>query len=66
MQGYLIAIYGFSSWAAIVVWRVAVYQVLLATTGIVFLFFVLKNTKRAKKPPEVEHQKDAKGFLQEG
>lgn len=66
MQGYLTAIYGFSSWAAIVVWRVAAYQVLLATTGIVFLFFVLKNTKHAEKPREVEHQKDAKGFLQEG
>ena len=66
MQGYLIAIYGFSSWASIVVWRVAAYQVLLATTGIVFLFFVLKSTKHAEKPREVEHQKDAKGFLQEG
>jgi uncharacterized membrane protein YbhN (UPF0104 family) len=66
MQGYLVAIYGFSSWASIVVWRVAAYQVLLATTGIVFLYFVLKNTKHAEKPREVEHQKDAKGFLQDG
>jgi uncharacterized membrane protein YbhN (UPF0104 family) len=60
MQAYLTAIYGFSSWAAIVIWRIATYQVLLATTGIVFLFFVRKNTKHIEKPREVEHQKDAK------
>jgi len=66
MRGYLIAIYGFSSWASIVIWRVAVYQVLLATTGIVFLYFVLRKTKHAEKPREVEHQKDAKAFLQDG
>ena len=66
MQGYLTAIYGFASWASIVIWRIAAYQVLLATTGIVFLFFVLKSTKHAEKPREVEHQKDAKGFLQDG
>jgi uncharacterized membrane protein YbhN (UPF0104 family) len=58
MQAYLTAIYGFSSWASVVIWRVATYQVLLATTGIVFLFFVRKNTKRAEKPREVEHQND--------
>lgn len=66
MQGYLTAIYGFSSWASIVIWRVATYQVLLATTGIVFLFFVRKGTRHAEKPPEAEHQKDAQGFLQDG
>jgi uncharacterized membrane protein YbhN (UPF0104 family) len=66
MQTYLTSIYGFSSWAAIVIWRVATYQVLLATTGIVFLFYVRKNTKHAEKPREVEHQKDDKGFLQDG
>ena len=60
MQAYLAAVYGFSSWAAIVIWRVATYQVLLATTGIVFLFFVRKNTERAEKPLEVAHQEDAK------
>jgi uncharacterized membrane protein YbhN (UPF0104 family) len=64
--GYLTAVYGFSSWAAIIVWRVATYQVLLATTGIVFLFFVHKNTRHVEKPREVELQKDAKGFLQDG
>ena len=63
---YLTAIYGFSSWASIVIWRVAAYQVLLATTGIVFLFFVLKNTKHTEKPREVEHKNDAKEFLQDG
>ncbi|HZW84692.1 MAG TPA: lysylphosphatidylglycerol synthase domain-containing protein [Nitrososphaerales archaeon] len=44
MQAYLTAVYGFSSWAAIVIWRVATYQVLLALTGIVFVFFVRSAT----------------------
>jgi uncharacterized membrane protein YbhN (UPF0104 family) len=46
MQAYLIAIYGFSSWPAVIIWRVASYQVLLALTGIVFLLFVRKTTKQ--------------------
>jgi uncharacterized membrane protein YbhN (UPF0104 family) len=65
VRGYLTSIYGFSSWASIIIWRVATYQVLLAITGIVFLFFVRKNTRRVDKPHEVERQKDAKGFLQD-
>jgi len=63
MQGYLTTVFGFSSWAAIVIWRVATYQVLLAITGIVFLFFVRKNTSHAEKPHEVNSQKDSNGFL---
>jgi uncharacterized protein (TIRG00374 family) len=66
MQGYLTTVYGFSSWASIVIWRVATYQVLLAITGIVFLFFVRKHTSHPKKPVEVESQKDANGILQDG
>jgi uncharacterized membrane protein YbhN (UPF0104 family) len=66
VRGYLTSIYGFSSWASIIIWRVATYQVLLALTGIVFLFFVRKNTRRVEKPTEVKRQKDAKGVLQDG
>lgn len=66
IQGYLTVVYGFSSWASIIIWRIATYQVLLAITGIMFLFFVRKNTRRVEKPHKVEHQKDDKGFLQDG
>ena len=44
MKSYLTAVYGFSSWAPIVLWRIASYQVLLAITGIVFIFFVRRAT----------------------
>jgi len=49
MKSYLTAVYGFSSWAPVVLWRIATYQVLLAITGIVFIFFVRKATKRSTK-----------------
>jgi len=45
MKSYLTAVYGFSSWAPIVLWRIASYQVLLAITGIVFIFFVRQATR---------------------
>jgi putative flippase GtrA len=44
MKSYLTAVYGFSSWAPIVLWRIASYQVLLAITGVVFILFVRKAT----------------------
>jgi len=44
MQSYLTVVYGFSTWAPVVLWRIATYQVLLAITGIVFIFFVRKAT----------------------
>ncbi len=47
MKSYLMVIYGFSAWAPIVLWRIATYQVLLAVTGIVFIFFVRKATAHA-------------------
>ena len=65
MQGYLTTVFGFSSWASIVIWRVATYQVLLAITGIVFLFFVRKNTSHAEKPREVKSQKDINDSLKD-
>jgi uncharacterized membrane protein YbhN (UPF0104 family) len=49
MQAYLISVYSFSSWASIVLWRIATYQVLLAITGVVFLMFVRKATKRSSR-----------------
>ena len=52
MQSYLVSVYGFSSWAAIVLWRIATYQVLLAVTGIVFVLFVRRATKQSPKAPE--------------
>ena len=66
IQAYLTEVYGFSSWASVIIWRIATYQVLLAITGIVFVFFVRMYAKHVEKPSEVEHQKDAKGFLQDG
>jgi uncharacterized membrane protein YbhN (UPF0104 family) len=51
MKSYLTAIYGFSSWAPIVLWRIASYQVLLAVTGIVFLVFMRKATANSRKAP---------------
>ena len=49
MKSYLTTVYGFSSWAPIVLWRIATYQVLLAITGIVFVFFVRKATRGSSK-----------------
>ena len=60
MQSYLTAVYGFSSWPAVVLWRIATYQVLLALTGIVFLLFVRKTTKRAEHVRDVEPQKNSR------
>jgi glycosyltransferase 2 family protein len=59
MQAYLTAIYGFSSWAAIVIWRVATYQALLAITGIVFTLFVRKATKGSGRMPVLEQPKNS-------
>jgi uncharacterized membrane protein YbhN (UPF0104 family) len=47
MQAYLTAVFGFSSWPAIVLWRIATYQVLLAVTGVVFMVYVRKATKQS-------------------
>ena len=49
MKSYLTTVYGFSSWAPIVLWRIATYQVMLAVTGIVFLFFMRKATAHSRE-----------------
>jgi uncharacterized protein (TIRG00374 family) len=49
LQAYLISVYRFTSWASVVLWRIATYQVTLAITGAVFLLFVRKATKPTSK-----------------
>jgi glycosyltransferase 2 family protein len=44
MAAYLLSVYGFSSWAAIVLWRIASFQVVLAVSGVAFLLFTRKAT----------------------
>jgi uncharacterized membrane protein YbhN (UPF0104 family) len=51
MKTYLTTVYGFSSWAPIVLWRIATYQVMLAVTGIVFLVFMRKATAQSRRAP---------------
>jgi glycosyltransferase 2 family protein len=48
MQSYLLLVYGFSSWAAIVLWRVATFQVVLAVSGLAFLLLVRKSKGPSK------------------
>ncbi len=45
MQSYLSSVYGFSSWTAVVIWRIASFQVVLAATGIAFLLLVRRPLK---------------------
>jgi putative flippase GtrA len=52
MKSYLTTVYGFSAWAPIVLWRIATYQVLLAVTGIVFIFFIRKATRGSNQAPQ--------------
>ena len=52
MQAYLVSVYGFSSWAAVVLWRIATYQVLLAVTGVVFMVYLRKTAHRPSKAIE--------------
>jgi glycosyltransferase 2 family protein len=52
MKYYLSSVYGFFSWAAIVLWRIASYQVLLAVSGIAFLFLMRKAMNSASATPD--------------
>jgi glycosyltransferase 2 family protein len=61
MQLYLSSVYGFSSWAAIVLWRIASFQVVLAVSAIAFLLFMRRpgaesrpkeGAEKANLPPE--------------
>jgi uncharacterized membrane protein YbhN (UPF0104 family) len=53
VQSYLTSVFGFSSWAAIVFWRIASFQVVLAISGLAFLLLVHKGTKHFPKEPKV-------------
>jgi uncharacterized protein (TIRG00374 family) len=49
VQAYLSSVFGFSSWAAIVFWRIASYQAILAITSVAFLILVRNATKRTSE-----------------
>jgi uncharacterized protein (TIRG00374 family) len=48
MLSYLSSVFGFSSWAAVVFWRIASFQVVLAVTGVAFLLLTHRHTRRAR------------------
>ncbi len=52
MLSYLSSVFGFSSWGAVIVWRIASFQVVLAVTGVAFLLLIRGSTgpPRAKEP----------------
>ncbi len=45
---FLSSVFGFSSWGAIIVWRIASFQVVLAVTGVAFLLLIRGSTRRAR------------------
>jgi uncharacterized protein (TIRG00374 family) len=49
VAAYLSTVYGFTSWAAVVLWRVASFQVVLAISGVAFLLLVHKATRTSSK-----------------
>lgn len=52
VASYLSLVYGFSSWAAVVLWRVASFQVVLGVSGIAFLLLVHRATRKVAKAPQ--------------
>jgi uncharacterized protein (TIRG00374 family) len=58
VASYLSLVYGFTSWAAVVMWRIASFQVLLAISGVAFLLLVHKATRGGSSPSN----KDLKGL----
>ncbi len=54
VQAYVSAVFGFSSWAAIVFWRIASFQVILAISGLAFLLLVHRGTVQTPKALAVE------------
>jgi uncharacterized protein (TIRG00374 family) len=48
MLSYLSSVFGFSSWGAIIVWRIASFQVVLAVTGVAFLLLIHGSARRAR------------------
>jgi uncharacterized protein (TIRG00374 family) len=66
MQAYLVSVYGFSSWAAVVLWRIATYQVMLAITGIVFTVYLRKTSHPPSKEIEGKVPLKAVAFVSSG
>jgi glycosyltransferase 2 family protein len=54
MQLYLSSVYGFSSWAAIVLWRIASFQVVLAVSAVAFLLFMRKPATKGQPKESLE------------
>jgi uncharacterized protein (TIRG00374 family) len=48
MLSYLSSVFGFSSWGAVIVWRIASFQVVLVVTGVAFLLLMRGSTRRAR------------------
>ena len=46
---YLSSIYEFSSWTAVVLWRIASFQVVLGVSGIAFLLLIHRSTKDSQR-----------------
>jgi uncharacterized membrane protein YbhN (UPF0104 family) len=51
MQSYLGSVYGFWSWAPVIVWRIATYHIILGFCGVVFVYLMMKMTGRTFKRP---------------
>ena len=48
LQWYLSTVYGFSSWATVVLWRLVSYQVVEVLTGGAFVLLLTKGMKRSR------------------
>jgi glycosyltransferase 2 family protein len=53
LQWYLSSVYGFSSWVAVVLWRLVSYQFVLLVTGIAFIW-LLNKAARHGVPDEMQ------------
>lgn len=54
VASYLSSVYGFSSWAAVVLWRIASFQVVLAVSGVVFVFLIRRGEKQDLKESSLD------------
>ena len=45
-QSYLSSVFGFSSWTAVIIWRIVSFQFLLVITGVAFIILVRQGTKK--------------------
>jgi glycosyltransferase 2 family protein len=73
MHSYLASVLGFSSWTAVIIWRIVSFQLLLVPTSIVFLVLLRKVTRRAPRkgenvpgsPLSIEPRKELENELKE-